>query len=801
LFLVGAVRAVAVLAFLAAGFALAVPSVVRADDVQGCGALECVGGTPVVPSLDPDWSASFVQSPLPRFRVAAPAACIPTDVIVYAPTDWVRFAQKMDANMSPCASYYVSIPPLASDKTKPRGPNQAPLIRAPGGVPLSNFHAVDEVNVTATGSWKDWVAAGNGSWYDAGVEARRRMDSPTVGGFNPGLGDVWGVNELTSAVRQGAGLSRQNMLDFVHGLYDGDGGPPVKGIVWVSNFGQGTTFFDTYKANVKSWLGDAGFWADMSRYVQFFSQEVYGRVDRWAVPGTTPQDRLAPTADYLEHYANLAAAGAYSTVDPAAAYLAAADAPIGNAAWSNSSFEWPTPAVTSTLAAAYDAGQVYAFRQEQAGRSNQSFGFAWQPTNPGLSSSDFNSQTAAILDRIAAAIHASDAPSADPGVGACGPDLSWCAGDLPGATFNTGWLIFHDWTQPTAQPSNVVVQQDTPATIPLSAVDPDPQQLTFSTVVAPSHGTATTDGSASVAYTPDPGYTGPDAFTFQVSDGFMTSTANVTIKVNVPPIVDAGPDQNTPWGVPVALTGVASDPDGDSTKLVAQWSFGDGTTGTTLETTHAYSEPGTYTATLTVTDADGGVSSDTALVTVGPRASSLTMTTKPTLDVTDSTVTVTFSDPVDRSSARPKDHAVTFQAGTATCTTTTDATGNASCTLPAATLRLGPVKVTAQFDGDTLYTGNTATGLALFYAMPAGGIFAIGDESATGQVTFWSPFWSLLNTLSTGPPPASFKGFATTPTNSGWLATPGFNHAPTLAPEWMAVLVTNRIEKDREQSP
>ena len=102
----------------------------------------------------------------------ATAACIPTDVVFYAPTDWLRIAQKMRANMSPCANYYVSIPPLAADKTKPRGPNQAPLIRALG----SNFHAVNEVNVTAATSWAAWVAD-----RQRNLVRRRRRGSPAHG--------------------------------------------------------------------------------------------------------------------------------------------------------------------------------------------------------------------------------------------------------------------------------------------------------------------------------------------------------------------------------------------------------------------------------------------------------------------------------------------------------------------------------------------------------------------------------------------------------------------------------------------
>ena len=781
-------KATALLAFLAAVLALAVPAATRADDPQGCGAAECIGDTPVVPSLDPEWSANFVPPPVPRIRTAT--ACIPTDVVFYAPTDWVRIAQKMRANMSPCANYYISIPPIATDKTKPRGPVQPPLIRALG----TNFHAVNDVNVTDATSWKTWVANGNGTWYDAGVEARRRMDDPTAGNFDVAAGDIWAVNEFTTAVRGNTGSARQNMRDFVHGLYDGAGGPPVRGLVWISNMGQGTRNFDTYRLNLHDWLADQAFWADMSQYVRFVSQEVYGRIDKWAVPGTTPQERLGPTADYLEHYDNFAGAGAYAVGDTAS-YVAGADAPVGNAAWSNSTYEWPTPAVDYTLAAAYTAGQVYAFRHEQVAHPSEAFGFVWSPTNPGLPTADFNAKSAFIADQIAAAIHASDAPSTEPGLAACGTDLAWCTGDLAGATFNTAWLMFHDWTQPKARSSNEVVQENDVATqLPLVGTDDDPgQQLTFSIVTPPAHGTATTDGSASASYTPDAGYAGPDSFTFQAYDGWMNSqVATVTLKVNAPPVVDAGADLTTPWGVSVTLSGTATDPDGDSNALVASWNFGDGSTGTGLQPAHTYTEPGTYTAELTVTDADKGVASDTVTVTVGPRTSSLTVKTKPTLDVSTAMVAAQLGDAVDAQSARLQGHDVTFTAGGASCTASTNASGDASCTLSAAAL--GPSTLAVRFDGDTLYSTGTAAGQVVVYGTPTGGLFVVGDLSAAGAVTFWSPSWWLFNTLSGGPAPASFKGFATAE-SGGWIARPGFGHAPATVPDWTAVLVASGVDK------
>ncbi len=787
-------KATVLLAFLAAVLALTVPAATRADTSQGCGADECVGSTPVVPSLDPEWSANFVPPVLPRARRAT--ACLPTDIVFYAATDWVRIAQKMAANMSPCANYYVSIPPIATDKTKPRGPLQAPMIRALG----TNFHAVNEVNVTASTSWSAWVADGNGTWYQAGVEARHRMESTTSGGFDVAAGDIWAVNEFTSAVRGGTGTARQNMRDFVHGLYDGDSGTPVKGLVWISNMGQGTTFFDTYRANLKNWLADEAFWADMSQYVRFVSQEVYGRIASWAVPGTTPQDRLVPTADYLEHYGNFANAGSY-VVGDTASYLTGADAPIGNAAWSSSTYEWPSPRVDYTLAAAYTAAQVYAFRHEQDGRARQAFGFAWTPTNPApaLPTAEFNAAAASIADQIAAAIRASDAPSTDPGLAACGTDLSWCTGDLAGAAFNTGWLIFHDWTQPTAQGSTGVVQQNASGQLPLAATDPDPgQQLTFSIVTGPVHGNVTTDGSASATYTPQPGYAGPDSFTFRANDGWLNSNvATVTLKVNAPPVVDAGADAAAPWGVPVTLSGTATDPDGDSNALIARWDFGDGTTGATLLATHAYAEPGTYTAELTVTDADNGVAKDTATATIGLRTSSLAMKSKPALDVSAAVVAAHLGDVVDVATARPQGHAVTFAVGGATCTASTNAVGDASCTLPAAALALGPATLTMRFAGDSLYSASSATAPVIVYGTPAGGLFVVGDQSATGAVTFWSPSWWLLNKLSSGPAPASFKGFATPRSGGGWTASLGFGNAPASVPEWMGVLVANHVQQNR----
>jgi len=60
----------------------------------------------------------------------------------------------------------------------------------------------------------------------------------------------------------------------------------------------------------------------------------------------------------------------------------------------------------------------------------------------------------------------------------------------------------------------------------------------------------------------------------------------------------------------------SSDPDGTITSYA--WTFGDGTTAAGVAADHVYSEEGTYTVTLTVTDNDGASSSVFAEMTVGP---------------------------------------------------------------------------------------------------------------------------------------------------------------------------------------
>ncbi|MEV4541816.1 ThuA domain-containing protein [Micromonospora echinaurantiaca] len=85
---------------------------------------------------------------------------------------------------------------------------------------------------------------------------------------------------------------------------------------------------------------------------------------------------------------------------------------------------------------------------------------------------------------------------------------------------------------------------------------------------------------------------------------------------NAPPVVTATASPATGTApVTVAFDGTATDAEGD-TPLTYAWDFGDGGTASALDTTHTYTSPGTFTATLTVTDSKGARSYTTVPVRV-----------------------------------------------------------------------------------------------------------------------------------------------------------------------------------------
>jgi uncharacterized repeat protein (TIGR01451 family) len=378
-----------------------------------------------VPSLTPVATQRLWNELVQRRRTqAVEADCQPLRAVFYAATDWLRLATRLAANASPCAQYYISIPPLAADKTQLRT-DQAWRIRALGPA----FHVLAEINVTG---WTSWVATSGNTWYAAGVEARRRMAAV---GYDAAAGDTWALNELSSAVRQGTGNARANMRAFLNGLYDGDGTLPVaRGTVFVAGIAQPTADLSLYQARLQDWYEDAGFWSDLSRYASDWSQELYGDVRNYAVAGLARETRRDSLNEYLQHQTSLAAV-APAAGDAARAFLAGAYSPLANAAWQyDAAFGWTN--VPVDLMQDYVSAQAYAMRSA----GNSRFGFPWSPRNlAGMPAADFNAQSDALLVRLAAAI-ADSAESAD---AACG--AAWCSGSLDGAAATTAWRTFGAW--------------------------------------------------------------------------------------------------------------------------------------------------------------------------------------------------------------------------------------------------------------------------------------------------------------------------------------------------------------------
>jgi len=398
-----------------------------------------------VPSLAPEETNELWQR-LVKLRpdsAQTQAQCRPLRAVFYAATDFLRLATKLAERSSPCADYYVSIPPLVSDKTLPR-PNQAWRIRALG----PNFHAMAEIHFA---TWTRWVASTGSSWHTAGVTARQRM---ATAGYDVALGDTWVLNELTTAVRRGTGNARANVREFIRGLYEGDGTRPTRGAVFVIGFGQRSGDVSLYQTNLQNWLADTAFWTDMTAYVSDWVQEVYGDVRSYAVPGVPASVRRDYLNDYLQHKLVLAGVGPPS-IETARAFLRSTHSPLGNAAWERDvGYGWTM--VSPELMAAYVSAQVHALRYFSAttGQSQDHWGFAWAPRNAsGIPAADFAARTSLVLDRLSAAVRDSgQTPDpADPGSAACGPPGQnlYCVGDLAGAGLSEPWKSFRSWTQPT----------------------------------------------------------------------------------------------------------------------------------------------------------------------------------------------------------------------------------------------------------------------------------------------------------------------------------------------------------------
>ncbi len=183
-------------------------------------------------------------------------------------------------------------------------------------------------------------------------------------------------------------------------------------------------------------------------------------------------------------------------------------------------------------------------------------------------------------------------------------------------------------TVPVAYNQVVSTEQDVPVGITLTALSPQGLPLTYTVLTPPTNGTLS-GVAPSLTYTPNSGYIGPDAFTFEANDGTKnTNVATIRIAVEGPAVVSsigyingtpetsgtttafnssgattlvAFVSTNDPWlGLPVSISGL-TDNVGNTWKVLTGPTEWTGSSGNTLESAIYYVNAPVTSATHTVT--------------------------------------------------------------------------------------------------------------------------------------------------------------------------------------------------------
>jgi len=358
-------------------------------------------------------------------------------IVTYNPDGWGTLLDALGANQTACAQYYITLPSITNpgdpnNKLFPRGGTALTGVRAKG----ANFHPVAEFH------YQTWATVTNMTWFQKGVEFRRRM---TAAGYDQSRQETWAVNELPSTVRTNPTV-RQNVMDLVRGLYQGPSGVALGGAVFVVNFGHinpipPNTTLGPYKSALKGWETDGAFWTAMNSHVRWWGQEVYTSCSKVCVPGATVGTKSSNVNAFIEHPAKLAfARGAPAAAGPARNFFNESYMPLTTGFWQSSEYgDTRLPLDTMKALASL---QVYAARAWAGNHvyPDGRFAIAW---NEQAGTVD---QRADLASRIAAAI-AGAYGSGGTAARACSPtgSLAGCNANLSGARFNKAWRTFDTW--------------------------------------------------------------------------------------------------------------------------------------------------------------------------------------------------------------------------------------------------------------------------------------------------------------------------------------------------------------------
>jgi CubicO group peptidase (beta-lactamase class C family) len=210
---------------------------------------------------------------------------------------------------------------------------------------------------------------------------------------------------------------------------------------------------------------------------------------------------------------------------------------------------------------------------------------------------------------------------------------------------------------------------------------------------------------------------------------------------------------------------------------------------------------------LTTSTSSTSTTSTSASVSCAPKTVFVRQSSTCTATVTETSGRTTPTGSVDFTSSPGPG---TFSSG-GSCTLSLAATaGTASCPVSYIPSRGGspPERtdtLTASYGGDSTHTPSSATTTAtvMLVTQLASGSFVIGDRNAAvgNPVTLWGAQWSQRNSLSGGPAPASFQGFASHTLNlprcgDTWTTDSSISSKPPgLVPEYMTVIASSAISR------
>jgi hypothetical protein len=437
---------------------------------------------PVDPALCEDGTEgapapAYCGDDVPETGAVAPAAHAGTtaacpqrvEIVFWTANRWRPLMDALAANPAACADYYISIPPMDTNSTSLRAGSVYRDVRDLG----PQFHSIAEMRLGGPTGWAlNWVAAGNGTWYDAGVEFRRKMAAIN---FQPELGHTWLLNEFDYTTRRdeavhtngSPGYPRSAMQELVRGLYEGAPGMvPAPGIVeiGISQSHQNLPDVPAYKEEMKAWLQDGGFWAAMEGKVPWLAHEVYADTRYHGVPGTRLEHRRRHLVDYQQHLFELVKAGG-PRVPQARAFFEESFMPFTNGggyvALGGDAFgfesghgntEVPPDQMMKFVSEQVDAVEFYAKRHFDA-EATRRIGFSWQPVNrprspggPAIPGPEFEAEVrrqAAHIAAVLAATYGPDSKSESACLRETGTD--WCTMQRADAEFTDAWKLFNVW--------------------------------------------------------------------------------------------------------------------------------------------------------------------------------------------------------------------------------------------------------------------------------------------------------------------------------------------------------------------